>query len=81
MKLKLYYFVRHNFIVGWEDQQFKKCVQFFSNDIMVLVINFAENFSFEIYEVIFGPSAPSSTRWLYSKVHMLLVKGKCKVYI
>jgi hypothetical protein len=48
---------------------------------MVLVINFAENFSFEIYEVIFGPSAPSSTRWLYSKVHMLLVKGKCKVYI
>jgi len=30
------------------------------------------------YEATFCPSTPGSMKWLYLKVHMLLVKEKCK---
>jgi hypothetical protein len=32
------------------------------------------------YEATLCPFTPGSMRWLYSKVHMLPVKEKCKVY-
>lgn len=47
-KLKLQYFVQHNFIARWQDQQFRNCFQHFLGDIMVLVIDFVENYNFKI---------------------------------
>jgi hypothetical protein len=33
------------------------------------------------FEATFCPYIPGFMRWLYSKVHMLLVKERCKVYL
>jgi hypothetical protein len=36
---------------------------------------------FDNCEVTFYPSTHGSMSWLYLKVHMLLVKEKCKMYL
>jgi hypothetical protein len=48
MKPKLQYFVHNNFVARLQDQQFKTCLEFFSVDTKVLVIDFVENYNFEI---------------------------------
>ncbi len=48
LKPKLQYFVQDNFIAKWQDQQFKNYFQHFLDDNMVSVIDFVENYSFEI---------------------------------
>jgi hypothetical protein len=48
LKPKLSYFVRHNFTARWQDQQFKHCRKSFPADTIVSVIDFAENYSFEV---------------------------------
>jgi hypothetical protein len=48
LKPKLQYFVHQNFVVRWEDYQFKICLNNFPNDTIVLIIDFVENYNFEV---------------------------------
>jgi hypothetical protein len=47
-KPKLQEFVRHSFVAKWEDEQFKTCLASFPADTMVSVIDYAQNYSFEV---------------------------------
>jgi hypothetical protein len=51
-KPKLQYFVRLNFVARWQDQQSRDCLGHFLLDIMVSVIVFVKNYSFEIQNKI-----------------------------
>jgi len=48
LKPKFQFFVQHNFVARWQDHQFKKSLQNIPNDGIVSVIDFVENYSFEI---------------------------------
>ena len=48
LKPKLQAFVTHNFVARWEDAQFKKSIRSFPKDTVVSVVDFAENYKFEI---------------------------------
>jgi hypothetical protein len=48
MKPKLQHFIKHNFVAKWEDKHFKKCIKHFPTNIMVYVLHFAKNYSFEV---------------------------------
>ena len=48
LKPKLQAFVTHNFVARWEDAQFKKSIRTFPKDTIVSVVDFAENYKFEI---------------------------------
>jgi hypothetical protein len=48
LKPKLQYFVRHNFVSRWQDQQFRKCLKHFPADLIISVIDFAKNYNFEV---------------------------------
>jgi len=48
LKLKLQFFVQHDFVARWQDQQFKKSLENIPIDEIISVIDFAENYSFEI---------------------------------
>jgi hypothetical protein len=50
LKPKLQYFVHHNFVSRWQDQQFKECLKHFPSDTIVFVIYFARNYSFENFK-------------------------------
>lgn len=41
-------FVKHNFVFRWQAQQFKDCLLKFPSDVVVSVVDFAENYSFKI---------------------------------
>ena len=40
-------FIVHNFIYGWQSQQFKDYLTMFPDDVVVSVIDFVENYSFK----------------------------------
>jgi hypothetical protein len=40
--------MRHNFVSWWQDQQFKQRLKYFPSDTMVSVIDFVENYNFEV---------------------------------
>jgi hypothetical protein len=48
LKPKLQFFVQHSFVTRWQDAQFRKCLDNILEDAMVSVVDFAENYSFEI---------------------------------
>jgi hypothetical protein len=48
MKPKLQHFVRHNFVARWENKHFKNCIKFFPTNTMVSIVDFTENYSFEV---------------------------------
>jgi hypothetical protein len=48
LKPKLQHFVRHNFVAWWEDKQFKHYIKSFPTNIMVSIVEFAENYRFEM---------------------------------
>ena len=48
LKPKLQFFVRHSFVAKWEDEQFRTCLRTSPADTMVSVIDYAENYSFEV---------------------------------
>lgn len=48
LKLKLRHFVKHNFVVQWEDKQFKAYLKSFPKDNIVSVVDFTENYFFKI---------------------------------
>jgi hypothetical protein len=47
-KFKLQHFVKHNFVAQWEDKKFNAWLKSFPKDNIVLVVDFGENYSFEI---------------------------------
>ncbi len=47
MKPKLQFFVHHNFVARWQDM-IKYCLENFPNDVVVSVVDFTRNYSFEI---------------------------------
>lgn len=59
-------FTKHNFIVRWQSQQFKNCLLKFPNDVVVSVIDFAENYSFKEQNEI------QSMHWYSSQVTILV---------
>ena len=48
LKPKLQDFARHSFVAKWEDEQFRTCLENFPADTMVSVVDYAENYSFEV---------------------------------
>ena len=48
LKPKLQFFVRHSFVAKWEDEQFRTCLRTCPADTMVSVIDYDENYSFEV---------------------------------
>ncbi len=48
LKPKLQFFAYHNFVARWQDKMFKFCLQNFPNDIVVSIVDFVENYSFEV---------------------------------
>ena len=38
-------FIKHNFIYSWQAHQFKTCIFDFPNDVVVSVVDFAENYT------------------------------------
>ncbi len=48
LKPKVQFFAHHNFVARWQDKMFKSCFQNFPNDIIVSIVNFAKNYSFEV---------------------------------
>jgi hypothetical protein len=48
LKPKLQAFARHSFVAKWEDEQFQTYLANFPTDSMVSVIDFVENYSFEV---------------------------------
>ena len=49
---KLTTFIKHNYTCRWQSDQFKECLQNFPNDVVVLVVDFAENFLFKVQNEI-----------------------------
>ena len=47
-KPKLQFFVQHSFVARWEDRQFRQCLENFPEDTIVSIVDFAENYSFEV---------------------------------
>jgi hypothetical protein len=52
LKPKLIEFVIHNFEAKWQDAQFKSCLDNLTNDQIVNVIDFVENYSFKEHNEI-----------------------------
>ena len=40
-------FIKHNFIYRWQAEQFKECLHVFPDDVVVSVVDFAENYTFK----------------------------------
>ena len=59
-------YIRHNFVARWQSQQFKDCIQRFPRDVVVSVIDFAENYSFKEQNEI------QSMHWYSSQVTILV---------
>jgi hypothetical protein len=47
LKPKLHNFARHNFVSRWQDRQFKSSIKYFPAKIVVYVVDFAKNYTFE----------------------------------
>lgn len=45
---KVQFFVQHSFVAKWEDRQFRDCLNNFPDDAIVSVVDFAENYSFQV---------------------------------
>lgn len=59
-------FIKHNFVFRWQAQQFKDCLLKFPSNVVVSVIDFAENYSFKIQNEI------QSMHWWSTQVTILV---------
>lgn len=59
-------YIKHSFIATWQAQQFRECIKRFPNDVVVSVIDFAENYSFKEQNEI------QSMHWYCSQVTILV---------
>jgi hypothetical protein len=66
LKPKLQHFAKHNFVVCWEDKQFKACLKAFPNYNVVWVVDFVNNYSFEIQNEV------RSMRWYFYQITILV---------
>ena len=66
LKSKLRIFITHNYLARWQSQQFKECIQSFPDDVVVSVVDFAENYSFKEQNEI------QSMHWHSSQVSILV---------
>ena len=66
LKPKLQDFVRHVFVAKWDDEQFKNCLANFRDDTIVSVIDFAENYSFEVQNEV------QSMHWFSYQITILV---------
>ena len=46
-RVKFQKFIKHNFVYQWQATQFKNCVTEFPSDVIVSVVDFAENYTFK----------------------------------
>lgn len=59
-------FIKHNFVYRWQAKQFKLCLGTFPDDVVVSVIDFAENYSFKEQHEI------QSMHWYSNQVTILV---------
>lgn len=59
-------FIKHNFVFHWQAQQYKECLLNFPSNVVVSVIDFAENYSFKIKNEI------QSMHWWSTQVTILV---------
>ncbi len=64
--------MKHNFVVCWEDKQFKVCLKSFSNQSVVSIVDFADNYSFEIHNGI-----QSMHHWYSYHINILVIICFC----
>lgn len=62
LKTKLKLFITHNYVAQWQGQQFKDCLLRFPDDVVVSVVDFAENYAFKEQNEI------QSMHWYSSQV-------------
>lgn len=55
-------YIMHNFVYRWQAEQYKECIQSFPEDVVVSVVDFAENYSFKEQNEI------QSMHWYSSQV-------------
>ena len=55
-------FIKHNFVYRWQAEQFKECLHTFPEDVVVSVVDFAENYTFKEQDEI------QSMHWFSSQV-------------
>jgi hypothetical protein len=48
LKPKFQHFVKHNFVGRWQNKKFKTYVKSFSNDYIVVIVDFVKNYTFQI---------------------------------
>ncbi len=48
LKPKFQHFLKHNFVARWQDKHFKTCVKSFSKDYILFVVDFVENYNFQV---------------------------------
>ncbi len=48
LKPKLQHFVKHNCVTRWQDKHFKTCVKSLSKDSIVSIVDFVENYNFQV---------------------------------
>jgi hypothetical protein len=66
MKPKLQAFVRHNFVARWQDKHLKIWIKSFCVVIMVSIVDFAENYSFEVQNEV------QSMHWHTFQIYILV---------
>lgn len=55
-------FIKHNWVYRWQSEQFKECLRIFPDDVVVSVVDFAENYTFKEQNEI------QSMHWFSSQV-------------
>lgn len=66
LRSKLQYFVQHNFTACWQDKQFKECLRSFPKDSVVSVVDFVENYKFEVQSEV------QSMHWFSYQVSIMV---------
>lgn len=61
LSTKMPEFLRHNFIYWWEDREFKRFMMVFPQDVILLVINYEENYMMALIEKNPGSSFDQHT--------------------
>jgi hypothetical protein len=48
LKPKLQHFLHHNYQARWQDKEFRKCMKEFSVDVILPIVDFAENYTLQV---------------------------------
>ena len=64
-------FIKHNWVYRWQAEQFKECLRIFPDDMVVLVVDFAENYTSKEQNEI------QSMHWFSSQVYNICPHHVC----